>query len=90
MTLPQDSRNKWGQHVPKKITDETSWLGENKTTINQRAINKPVKEPEKHAGLIQQGNPLYSDKEYDVSFNNPMYSFKSDSSTDPSNSYSSR
>ena len=66
----------------KKITDETGWLGEDKTNINQRAIEKPVKEPEKDAGLIEQGNPLHSDKEYDVSFNNAMYSFKSDSSTD--------
>ena len=51
----------------KKITDETGWLREDKTTITQRAIKKP-------AGLIEQGNPLNSDKEYDVSFNNPMYS----------------
>ena len=54
----------------KKITDETGWLREDKTIITQRAIKKPVKEPEKDAGLIEQGNPLYSDKEYDVSFNN--------------------
>ena len=58
----------------KKITDETGWLREDKTTITQRTIKKPVKEPEKDAGLIEQGNPLYCDKEYDVSFNNPMYS----------------
>ena len=65
-----------------QVTDETGWLGEDERTINQKAIEKSVKEPEKDAGLIEQGNPLYSDKEYDVGFNNPMYSFKSSSSTD--------
>ena len=62
-----------------QVTDETGWLGEDETTINQKAIEKPVKEPEKDAGLIEQENPLYSDKEYDVGFNNPMYSLKSGS-----------
>lgn len=63
-----------------QVTDETGWLGEDETTINQKAIEKPVPEPEKDAGLIEEENPLYSDKDYDVGFNNPMYS-KSSSST---------
>ena len=65
-----------------QVTDETGWLGEDETTINQKAIEKHVKEPEKDAGLIEQGNPLYSDQEYDVGFNNPMYLSKSGSSMD--------
>ena len=65
-----------------QVTDETGWLGEDETTINQKEIEKHVKEPEKDAGLIEQGNPLYSDQEYDVGFNNPMYLSKSGSSTD--------
>ena len=64
-----------------QVTDETGWLGEDETTINQKAIEKPVPEPEKDAGLIEQENPLYSDKDYNVGFNNPMYSMKSGSST---------
>jgi len=57
-----------------QVTDETGWLGEDERTINKKAIEKPVKAPEKDAGLIEQENPLYSDKEYDVGFNNPVYS----------------
>ena len=68
--------------LQKKITDEIGWLGEDETTINQKAIEKPAKEPEIDAGLIEQGNPLYSDKEHDVGFNNPMYSLKSGGLTD--------
>ena len=64
-----------------QVTDETGWLGEDETTVNQQAIEKPVKEPEKDAGLIEQENPLYSDKEYDVGFNNPMYSVKTSRTT---------
>ena len=65
-----------------QVTDETGWLGEDKTTINKKAIEKPVKVPEKDAGLIEQENPLYSDKEYNVGFNNPMYSGKSSAVTE--------
>ena len=64
-----------------QVTDETGWLGEDETTIDQKAIEKSVPESEKDAGLIEQENPLYSDKDYNVGFNNPMYSIKSDSST---------
>ena len=64
-----------------QVTDETGWLGEDETTINKKAIEKPVQEPEKDAGLIEQENPLYSDQDYNVGFNNPMYSNKSGSTT---------
>ena len=59
-----------------QVTDETGWLGEDETTVNKKAVEKPIKVPEKDAGLIEEGNPLYSDKEYNVGFNNPMYSVK--------------
>ena len=65
-----------------QVTDETGWLGEDETTINQNAIEKAVKQPEKDAGLIEQGNPLYSDQDYNIGFNNPMYSNKSDGTID--------
>ena len=64
-----------------QVTDETGWLGEDETTISQKAIEKPIKEPEKDAGLIEQENPLYSDEDYNVGFNNPMYSIKKSGST---------
>ena len=65
-----------------QVTDETGWLGEDETTINQKAIEKAMKQSEKDAGLIEQENPLYSEQDYNVGFNNPMYSIKSDRTTD--------
>ena len=62
-----------------QVTDETGWLGESKSTVNKTAIEKSVKQPEKDAGLIEESNPLYSDKEYDVGFFNPIYSVTSSS-----------
>ena len=64
-----------------QVTDETGWLGEDETTINQKAIEKAMKQSEKDAGLIEQENPLYSEQDYNVGFNNPMYSIKSDRTT---------
>ena len=63
-----------------QVTDETGWLGEEGSTVNKTALEKSVKQPEKDAGLIEETNPLYSDREYDVGFYNPAYAVTSTSS----------
>jgi len=63
-----------------QVTDETGWLGEEGSTVNKTALEKPVKQPEKDSGLIEETNPLYSDRDYDVGFYNPAYAVTSTSS----------
>lgn len=71
--VDEPERGTGAQKKIKKVTSETSWIGKQEREQDTSALVPPEEEVEAwHDEEVEQ-NPLYSTRDYETDFSNPLY-----------------
>ena len=71
-TIPEPERGQFAKKKIKKVTSETSWLGKTQKVADTTALIDEDEEEDWRDEEVEQ-NPLYSTREYETDFSNPLY-----------------